>query len=408
MTCLGRTAMTVMAILLLVHTGCNEDATAPDGGAPVDAYAAGEGAMPNDGAPLPKDGPPPTDSKPPVKDTKPPTDSKPPVKDTKPPPSDIKPPVDTKPPPSKAPTLADLWAGKAKWAVDQAAVPVQGGPGHREAFAVNRTDISPTTIYLYHRCFAPKGKTSICLSVSGNGGASFQKYHGVIVAPDAGHTFAVSPAVAKMGSTWLMVYEESHVSNVYWAESSDGITWKKKGKLLKHGKSGQWDSGAIATPGILVDGLFVNVFYAGFPAGGKHMSIGYAWGVSMSLMLKTSNNPQLKPSGSGWDGGQRSMGRLVKEGAYYYMVYEGATKDFTCNKSNRYGWGMTRSTALKSGWAAHPKNPFGQSSQKKFGCGNDMPSIFRRYDGWYFVYHTSADTTQIVREKLVWNKGATP
>jgi len=306
--------------------------------------AVGEGTTP------PEDGaPPPKDKTPPPKDTKPkPPDGNPLPSDCKPP--DKKPPVDSKPNPAKPPTLADLWAGKAKWAVDQSSVPVQGGPGHREAFAVNRTDVSATTIYLYHRCFAPKGKTSICLSVSNNGGASFQKYHGVIVAPDAGHTFAVSPAVAKMGSTWLMVYEESHVSNVYWAQSSDGIKWSKKGKLLKHGKSGQWDSGAIATPGILVDGLFVNVFYAGFPAGGKHMSIGYAWGVSMSLMFKTSNNPQLKPPGSGWDGGQRSMGRLVKEGTYYYMVYEGATKDFTCNKSNRYGWGMARTTVLKSGW----------------------------------------------------------
>ena len=125
-------------------------------------------------------------------------------------------------------------------------------------------------------------------------------------------------------------------------------------------------------------------------------------------MFKTSTNPQLKPPASGWDAGQRSMGRLVKEGAHYYMVYEGATQDFTCDKSNRYGWGMARSTALQAGWTMHPKNPFGQSSQKKFGCGNGMPSIFRRYDGWYFVYHTSADTTQIVREKLMWNQGSMP
>ena len=397
MGAIGRVGTVGMVVLLLWLPCCSDEKPNVDSGGGQETGIAdlipGEGTLQDSKFP-------PTDNKLPPQDSKqPPTDSKPPPTDGKLPPKDSSKPDQGK---AKPPTLADLWAGKAKWAVDQSSVPVQGGPGHREAFAVNRTDISPTTIYLYHRCFAPKGKTSICLSVSNNGGTSFQKYHGVIIAPDAGHTFAVSPAVAKMGSTWLMVYEESHVSNVYWAQSSDGVKWSKKGKLLKHGKSGQWDSGAIATPGILVDGLFVNVFYAGFPTGGKHMSIGYAWGVSMSLVFKTSTNPVFKPPASGWDAGQRSMGRLVKEGTHYYMVYEGATKDFTCNKSNRYGWGMARTTALKSGWSTHPQNPFGQSSQKKYGCGNDMPSIFRRYDGWYFVYHTSADTTKIVREKLVW------
>ena len=395
------------ACVLLVWLACGcqgtEDDPADSGkGKPRDARAVDQALV---------DGRPQGDAKAP-----PPGDSKlPPPKDGKlPPPKDGKlpPPQDSKPPPpdqatAKPPTLADLFAGKAKWAVDQASVPVKGGPGHREAFAVNRADISPTTIYLYHRCFAPKGKTSICLSVSSDGGSTFAKYHGVIVAPDTGHTFSVAPAVAKMGSTWLMVYEESHVSNVYWAQSSDGIKWTKKGKLLSHGSKGKWDSGAIATPGILVDGVTVYVFYAGFPTGGKKMSIGYAWGFSMGLMLKAWGNPMFKPPASGWDAGQHSMGRVVKEGTKFYMVYEGASQDFTCNKSNRYGWGMARSTNLKQ-WTPHGKNPFGLSSQKKFGCGNDMPSIFRRYDGRYFVYHTSADTSAIVREKLVWNKGSMP
>ena len=38
----------------------------------------------------------------------------------------------------------------------------------------------------------------------------------------------------------------------------------KRGKLLPHGKGGTWDQGALATPGILVEGGKVYVFYAGF------------------------------------------------------------------------------------------------------------------------------------------------
>jgi len=315
--------------------------------------------------------------------------------------TDTRPP-DTKPPDAPLaglPSLAQLWQGKASFKVDQASVPVQGGPGHREAFAVNRTDISPTTVYLYHRCFLPKGKTSICLSVSNNGGDAWQSFKGVIVQPDTGHTFSVAPAVAKLGAKWVMVYEESHIAAVNWAESTDGISWTKKGQLLKHGKSGAWDSGAISTPGILVEGGKAYVFYAGFPSGGKHMSIGFASGASLSWMTKYAGNPVFKPPAIGWDKGQHSMGRLLREGTYVYMVFEGASVDFTCEAKNRYGWGLARSTDLKN-WQPYSGNPLGLSAQKPYGCGNDMPSIFRRYDGRVFVYHTSADTKQIVREKL--------
>ena len=79
----------------------------------------------------------------------------------------------------------------------------------------------------------------------------------------------------------------------------------------------------------------------------------------------------------------------------------GADTDFTCEASNRYGWGMARSQN-KVVWDRHPDNPFGLSAQSPYGCGNDMPSIFRRAsDGTVFVYHTSDDTTRIVRERLV-------
>ncbi len=298
------------------------------------------------------------------------------------------------------PTLAQLWLGKAVFKTDQTSVPVQGGPGHREAFAVARGDISAKTVYLYHRCFMPKGMTSICLSISNNNGDAFQTFKGVIVAPDTGHIFSVAPAIAKHGSKWLMVYEESHVAALYWAESNDGVSWSKKGKLLNHGKGGTWDQGALATPGILVEGGKVYVFYAGFPLGGKHMSIGFASGTSMTNLVKHPGNPVFKPPSAGWDKGQHSMGRLIREGGYVYMVYEGADTDFTCEAKNRYGWGFARSTDLKT-WSAFSGNPLGVSAKKPYGCGNDMPSIYRRQDGHLFVYHTSADTKAIVREVLV-------
>jgi len=299
--------------------------------------------------------------------------------------------------------LAALFNGQAHFEVDQDPVPVEGSTsGHREAFAVNRTDIGPQTVYLYHRCFGQGAyDASICLSISHDGGDSFAEFVGEVVAPSDDHIFAVAPAVVQVNGTWTMVYEESNVAAVYWAESSDGLTWTRRGQLLDHGSGGEWDQGTLSTPGAMVtQSGTVYVYYSGFPLGGTAMSIGFASSGSMETLIKSAFNPVFGPSGAGWDGAHVSMGRPIQEGSWTYMVYEGADTDFTCEASNRYGWGMARS-AYGITWERHPDNPFGLSAQSPYGCGNDMPSIFRRYDGEVFVYHTSDDTTRIVRERLV-------
>ncbi len=300
--------------------------------------------------------------------------------------------------------LAALFAGHAHWEVDQDPVPVvDPTSGHREAFAVNRQDIGADTVYLYHRCFGQGApEASICLSVSHDGGDSFAEFHGQVVGPEGDHIFAVAPAVFGEPGDWTMVWEESNVAALYWATSGDGISWSHHGQLLDHGGGGDWDQGTLSTPGVLEDAFgMIYVFYAGFPLGGAHMSVGYASGTSMGSLSKYGGNPVFTPSGSGWDGAHVSMPRLIEEGSWVYMVYEGADTDFTCEASNRYGWGMARSQN-KVVWERHPDNPFGLSAQSPYGCGNDMPSIFRRAsDGTVFVYHTSDDTTRIVRERLV-------
>lgn len=301
------------------------------------------------------------------------------------------------PPAGGIATLADLWSGAAQFVVDQEPVPLQGvNSGHREAFAVNRTDLGGKTVYMYHRCFGQSDVlASICLSISSDGADSFGEFAGEIVAPEPGHLFAVAPSVAQVAGQWVMVYEESNVAQVYWAQSPDGKQWTKKGALLSK-PAGAWDSGAMSTPSILVgpDGA-VHVFYAGMAAGATHMAIGRADGSGPGSLTKLGS-PVMVPTGSGWSGGQLSMPRVVLQNGWYYMVFEGADSDFTCEAYNKYGWGLARSQDLTN-WSVLPINPLGQS---KGGCGQDMPSLFVRYDGHVFVFHTSADTTHVVREHL--------
>jgi len=302
--------------------------------------------------------------------------------------------------------LAALWEGRAHWETDQDPVPVEGSEsGHREAFAVNRPDVSSTTVYLYHRCFGQSdADASICLSISHDGSDSFAEFHGEIVGPAEGHSFSVAPVVFEHEGRWVMVYEESHVAALYWAESSDGISWTQNGQLLDHGSSGAWDQGSLSTPGAFVSSTgIIYVFYAALYSGGTVMSVGYAFGTDMESLVKLAYNPVFSGSGSGWDGAHVSMPRLLQEDGWTYMIYEGADVDYTCEASNQYGWGMARSQNLED-WDRHDDNPFGLSDIDPYGCGNDMPSLFRRYDGEVFAYHTSGDTSRIVRERLVTDK----
>ena len=90
---------------------------------------------------------------------------------------------------------------------------------------------------------------------------------------------------------------------------------------------------------------------------------------------------------------RESDGRLA-----YYLFFEASTDNWENNtiNGNKFGWGVARSYDLTR-WSAYQGNPIEINGG---GCGLDMPNPFIRYDGQVFVYHTSADKTQIVRMHL--------
>ena len=303
------------------------------------------------------------------------------------------------------PTLEDLWHGRAAFEVDQDPLSLSSpGPGVGGAFAVNRSDVTASTLYLYYRCGIPHSSAthSICLAVSDDGGETWPDERGEVVAPQPGHSFAISPTVVHTGHRWVMAYEESHDNSVFWAESSDGLTWTQQGELVGRGGSTDWDADAAASPGLVVDDrgevALLRLLYAGLPAGGVRSDIGMAAGETIEGVEKLERNPVFHASAEGWSR-HTSSPRLMREGVWYYLFYEGATQLYRCGDPfNRFGWGVARSRDLDT-WERWPGNPIRQTEDD--ACGFSRPNPFRRYDGRIFVYRTSEDGGHLVREALV-------
>ena len=289
-------------------------------------------------------------------------------------------------------TLQDLFNGRARFVTDQSSVPLQNQKsGHREAFAVNRTDLGANTVLLYHRIFQiSAANPEIALARSDDGGRSWGPSSRIITL-SGGH-FSVAPSVVKVGNMWWMTYEED--GGGMYASSQDGLTWTKLGSLF----SGE----IVSTPSLFVQNDTFYVFYGTQkPNTGKVLTLKYRKGPSLSSL--SAGTDAFSAGQTGWPTKSVSFPRVISQRESdgrlaYYLFFEAASDNWECNgiNGNKFGWGVARSYDLTR-WSACQENPIEMNGG---GCGLDMPNPFIRYDGQIFVYHTSADTRQIVRTHL--------
>lgn len=189
-----------------------------------------------------------------------------------------------------------------------------------------------------------------------------------------------------------MTYEED--GGAYYANSNDGLTWTKMGRLFSD------EIGS--TPCVFLDNGLFHVFYGTQkPSTGKVLTIKYRKGPS--LLSLSAGKEVFGPGQTGWQTKSVSFPRIVTQRESdgllaYYLFYEAATDNWECNgiNGNKFGWGVARSYDLVR-WSAYSGNPILMNGG---GCGLDMPNPFIRYDGQVFVYHTSSDIRQIVRQHL--------
>lgn len=306
-----------------------------------------------------------------------------------------------------AANLEGLWSGFSHFSREMVySDNVKINMGHKEGFAVARPDVirnGRPTVFLYYRCF-DYGVPQICLGIFDETGNVLLEQKGLVVSTTF-NVHTVAPSVAKINDVWTMVYEEGGTSDgTYWATSLDGIVWNKHGSLF---------GGNVyrATPSLYTFQGVNYVFYAQKIAHDK-LGIIFHSGSSMTNMVQYGGG-YIMLGESPWERASVSMPRIIFQGSYHWMFYEGASVNFLCGRegaSNLFGWGIARSTDLIH-WEKWGKNPIVRhdATFDPESCGHDMPQpFFNSLTGETSVFYTSNNTIELVRDRLVDGSACTP
>ncbi|MCZ7404801.1 MAG: hypothetical protein O8C67_07710 [Candidatus Methanoperedens sp.] len=142
---------------------------------------------------------------------------------------------------------------------------------------------------------------------------------------------AGSPSLIFDGSNYKMWYALN--SEIYYATSTDGITWIKYGKVLNKGSIGSWEETGIAPQTVIFNGLIYKMWYEGYSGTTQYAQIGYATSSDGINWTKYSGNPVLSPGGNGgWDDWSLSDPSVILDGSAYKIWYAAQSVQYGTSK----------------------------------------------------------------------------
>jgi len=205
--------------------------------------------------------------------------------------------------------------------------------------------------YLYYVGFKPGGTTRMDLfggvAISEDGGLTFERYsEAPILERNRINPFInTAPYVLKEGCLWRMYYvggvEWIHRDlpryNIQYATSSDGLEWKRDGRVCIDFASKE--EHALAKPWVLKeDGIYKMWFgYKGDASTGGAYPIGYAESIDGVHWERNDSFAGIGVSSSGWDSEMIEYATIVVYKERKYMFYNG-------NKYGKDGFGMAVQT----------------------------------------------------------------
>lgn len=121
------------------------------------------------------------------------------------------------------------------------------------------------------------------------------------------------------GTSWEMKDERPHHRyHIKYAESTDGIAWKREGFVCIDYKSE--DEYAISRPCVVKDG---DVYRMWFASRGSSYRIGYAESKDGLKWIRKDDESGIDVSAAGWDSEMVAYPYVLGHGGGYYMLYNG-------------------------------------------------------------------------------------
>lgn len=172
---------------------------------------------------------------------------------------------------------------------------------------------------------------AIGLAVSSDGGRTYHRVsHGPVVGRDTRDPYlAASPCILIDNGIWRMWYVSGsrwesrpdgarHYYHIRYAESADGIDWRRDGTVCIDYQSES--EHAIARPCVVKDG---NVYRMWYCYRGARYAIGYAESQDGIVWRRMDAEAGLPVSESGWDSGMVAYAFVFDDGDRRYMLYNG-------------------------------------------------------------------------------------
>jgi len=166
------------------------------------------------------------------------------------------------------------------------------------------------------------------LSISNNGGDSFQRVLNVPILDrthEEPYTLNTGPCVLFDDGHWRMwyvsgvewVHHDLPRYNIKYAESNDGIKWKRDGHICIDFKKGE---NALARPCVIKEDKIYKMWYS---YKGSAYRIGYAESNDGLYWQRKDNEANIDISKSGWDSEMIEYSFVFKHKNKKYMLYNG-------------------------------------------------------------------------------------
>lgn len=207
------------------------------------------------------------------------------------------------------------------------------GEPHWEGNCINQPRLAKVTDTHWRMYYTGwgQGLWRMGLAESFDGGIRWKRYQDDPIIPLGSQgsydtEAAVVPMVVKSGGSWKMWYTGSSNRklsiNICYATSPDGIHWDKYSgnPVLSIIKDSQWETSVISRPYVLEEDGIVKMWYS---MRGPSYRIGYAESLDGVHWERSSLNPILDISSSGWDHDMVEYPEIDVVGGVYRMWYCG-------------------------------------------------------------------------------------